>query len=338
MREEWRDFSYDLAQKVAFPALMRSDGTATMTLTNPLFAGNARLNAAANNAPAMRRGESDETAVRLIQNALIGCGAATMRQSIRPDGTLDGDYGGETVRGVQRFQSMHGLVGEGRTGDGVVGRDTMQKLDEVAPRQPAQTNLTPGPTVTPPAETPTTARATGTVSLPTSAQMLEQYRRFRDVRGKPCQRDITNQCAIRMSVALMRCDIGFHFEGRIEYTHRGGGSCGVETPHNAGAQRLFDHMRTFWSFTDYRKGRNGLTADEIHQRVSGRPGIVFFKDCFTRAGSTKKVGDHIDYWDGSHTMNDLLNYNGPGERAADAGVDWGRWFEMSARDVYFLPL
>jgi hypothetical protein len=37
-------------------------------------------------------------------------------------------------------------------------------------------------------------------------------------------------------------------------------------------------------------------------------------------------------------MNDLLNYNGPGERAADAGVRWDRWFDMAERDVYFLPL
>ncbi len=314
-----------------------------MRLTNPLFAGNTRLENASENAPPMRRGEPDQEAVRLIQRALIANGAATMRRSIRADGSLDGDYGGETFRGVQRFQEMNGMTSGGRSGDGVVGRLTMRKLDEVTPNVPASTNLTPAaPQPTPPAETPSTTgparTATGAPQIPSADALLREYRRFRDVRGKPCQRDITNQCAIRMSVALMRCDIGFHFEGDIEYTHRGGGSCGVEVPHNAGAQRLFDHLKTFWTFTRYRKGRNGMTADEIHNAVRGRPGIIFFKDCFTRSGSTRKVGDHIDYWDGSHTMNDLLNYNGPGERAADAGVNWGRWFTMSERDVYFLPV
>jgi hypothetical protein len=248
-----------------------------MRLNHPLFAGIARLECAADNAPPLRRGEPDGDAVRRIQQALIACDAATMRRSIRADGTLDGDFGSETFRGVQRFQEMHGLVGTGCRGDGIVGRNTMRTLDEATPDEPVVTNLTPGrDRPTPPAETPSTTHTTGRVSLPSPAAILREYRRFRGVHGRPCQRPITNQCALRMSVALMRLDIGFHFEGSIEYTHRGGGSCGVEVPHNAGAQRLFDHMQTFWNFTRYRKGRNGMTANEIYRAVSGRSGVIFF--------------------------------------------------------------
>ena len=331
-----------------------------MSLSHPLFASNARIQSAAQNAPAMRRGEPDEAAVRLLQQALVACGAATMRRSRTPDGGFDGDYGGETHRGVERFQEMHGLTNTRGRGDGIAGRATWAKLDTATPRQASAPYVPGGAVVTsalagaraaaasaaasggtsapPPAETPATVQTPGRVSLPTPDAMLREYRRFRDVQGKPCQRGITNQCAIRMSVALMRCDIGFHFDNpRLEYTHRGGGSCGVDVPHNAGAQRLFDHLETLWSFTRYRKSRS-QTASDIHDHLRGRRGIVFFKNCFTRAGQSRKVGDHIDYWDGAHTMNDLLNYNGPGERAADAGINWGRWFTMTERDVYFLPL
>lgn len=314
-----------------------------MTLSNPDFAANARIRNAAENAPPMRRGEADAEAVRILQSALVRVGAATLRRSRAADGTLDGDYGGETVRAVQRFQQMMGLTGTDGRGDGIAGRTTWRALDRVttgAEPVPAAPPPAPANPATPPAETPATVRATSTVSLPAASRMLAEYRRFRDVAGKPCQRGITNQCAIRMSVALMRCDIGFHFDNpRLQYTHRGGGSCGVDQPHNAGAQRLFDHLRTIWTFTKYdKRGSTPFTALQIYAAVTGRPGIIFFKNCFTRAGSTEKVGDHIDYWDGAHTMNDLLDYHGPGERDPGEARNWHHFFEKSEREVWFCPI
>ena len=309
-------------------------------LTNPLFAGNARLVRAAENAPAMRRGESDREAVRILQNALVGVEAATMRRSIRPDGTLDGDFGSETVQGVKRFQEQHGLVGRSGRGDGIVGRLTLHELDTHAPHTPVPVTVTNGPAPTPRAETSGTLATTSSVRLPTAADMQREYRRFREVRGRPCGRnDIRNQCAIRMSVALMRCDIGFFFDtSHIRWTHSATNRhCGTGIAHNASASRLFPYLRRFWTFQHFvKRGANARTARQIRDAVSGRPGIMYFENCFQ--GGPNVGGDHIDYWDGSLVMNDLLNYNGPGEREPGDGVTSARFFRNSRRNIWFLPL
>lgn len=309
-----------------------------MPLTNPLFRNNARIRDAAENSPAMRRGERNEEAVRILQNALIAVNAATMRRSIRSDGTLDGDYGGETVAGVARFQAMVGQAEEGRSGDGVAGRLTWAALDERAPHQPVPVSITASPAVTPRAES-TETLGPGSVRTPTATALLREYRRFREVNGLPCGQDITNQCAIRMSVALMRCDIGFHFDRtRIRYTHSATNRrCGTGVPHNASASRLIAYLQGFWHFQRYRKtGANAMTAEQIQRAISGRPGIIYFEDCFERADGS--AGDHIDFWDGSRVMNDRLNYNGPGEREAGEGPSSARWFRNIPRELLFLAI
>ena len=310
-----------------------------MPLTNPLFRDNERIGRAAQNAPAMSRGERNHPAVAILQNALIGVGAATMRRSIK-DGELDGKYGTETVEGVKRFQVSVGLANTMGHADGIAGRNVWRELDRAAPQQAAPISVTRGTEIViPPAETPTTTRNPPGVRMPTPTAMIREYRRFRDLDrpGKPCDRDITHQCAIRMSVALMRCDIGFHFNNpSLEYTHQGGGRCGIDVPHNAGAQRLFDHMRTIWHFTRYRTtGRNRQTWREIAARCVGRPGLIFFKDLAGPRRSGR--GDHIDYWDGQATMNDLLNYNADDERSHDEIGDPLHFFRK-ATEVFFLPL
>ncbi len=311
-----------------------------MTLTNPLFAGNERIRRAARNAPPMARGEPDQDAVRILQQALIGVGAATMRRSI-VNGVLDGQFGGETHEGVKRFQVMRGLTDQNANADGTAGRQTWQELDRQAPHHPVSVNLSPGAAQgTPPAETPTTTRrSSGPPRLPNPTDLYAEYQLFRDLDrpGKPCDRDITHQCAIRMSVALMRCDIGFHFTNpALRFTHRGGGTCGVDVPHNAGAQRLFDHLTTFWQFVRYRKsGRGAPTWRQIAERCASRQGIVFFKDLASRRNGGR--GDHIDYWDGQATMNDLLAYNAPDERSHQEIGDRLHFFRK-ATEVHFLAL
>lgn len=312
-------------------------------LTNPLFANTPRFLRAEGNAPPMRRGEGDRDAVRILQNALIGVGVATMRRSIRPDGTLDGDYGTETVQAVRRFQRKVGLVDNTGQGDGVVGRNTLRALDAEAPRQPVPVTVmatlagTQTQTPTPRAETPQTTVTTA-VRLPTPAAMLREYQRFRDVRGLPCGQDIRNQCAIRMSVALMRCDIGFFFDRtQIRFTHSATNRrCGTGVEHNASASRLFGYLRGIWQFRHYDKGGpHGMAAQRIQDAVANRCGIVYFEDCFN--GGPGVGGDHIDYWDGAMTMNDRMNYNGPGEREA-GDVSTARWFRNSRRNIWFLAL
>ncbi|POF29586.1 T6SS effector amidase Tae4 family protein [Roseibium marinum] len=310
-----------------------------MPLSNPQFRDNARIRNAAENAPPLRRGDPDQEAVRILQNALISVGSASMRRSIRPDGTLDGDYGGETVAAVARFQAIAGLAEEGRTGDGVAGRLTWKVLDERAPRAPVPVSITPAPSITPRAETERTL-GPGAVRLPTAATLLREYQTFRDVQGMPCgQESVTNQCAVRMSVALMRADIGFHFDrSRIRHTHSATNRrCGTDVAHNASASRLIDYLRGIWTFQRFSKaGSDSMTAEQIERTLSGPPGIIYFEDCFRRSDGTS--GDHIDFWDGSRVMNDRLNYNGPGEREAGEGPSSRRWFRNIRRNLWFLAI
>ena len=101
-----------------------------MPLQSPRFAGNERLQRAANNSPALRAGESGE-AVKLLQQALIDLGFP-MPISTRRSGSPDGIYGNETSTRIREFQAKNGLGL-----DGVAGRDTLNKMDALLKGGPA---------------------------------------------------------------------------------------------------------------------------------------------------------------------------------------------------------
>jgi peptidoglycan hydrolase-like protein with peptidoglycan-binding domain len=95
-----------------------------MPLTSPRFAGNVRLQKAAANNPALAKGESGE-AVVIVQQTLIDLGFAipiSTRKTGRPDGIL----GDETARTIKAFQAREGLAQ-----DGIAGRDTLARLNEL---------------------------------------------------------------------------------------------------------------------------------------------------------------------------------------------------------------
>jgi len=98
-----------------------------MALKSPRFAQNARLQRAANNDPPMSGRDCGE-AVRLLQQALIDLGFP-MPISTRKHGSPDGIYGRETAQTVRNFQSKYRLQV-----DGLAGRQTLGKLDELFPR------------------------------------------------------------------------------------------------------------------------------------------------------------------------------------------------------------
>lgn len=97
-----------------------------MALTSPRFAPVDRLQKAALNRPAMNWGEVGEP-VRLVQQALIELGAS-MPITLKKHGSPDGIFGDETFGSVRAFQAKHGLVA-----DGIVGRNTLSKLDHLFP-------------------------------------------------------------------------------------------------------------------------------------------------------------------------------------------------------------
>jgi len=311
-----------------------------MFLKNPMFRDNLRIRNAALNAPPMRRGERDKEAVRILQNALIAVKASTMRRSIRPDGTLDGDYGSETVAAVARFQGAVGQAVNGsKTGDGIAGRLTWKALDERAPHRPVPTSITAAPLITPRAETLQTQNRNKIV-LPTKSLLLREYEKFREVDGRPCGQGKLHQCAVRMSVALMRSDIGFYFDDKkIDYTHTATNpKCGTGTAHNMSSRRLFNYLASIWQFQRFKKsGAGSMTWQKIRDAVSGKAGIVFFEKCFS-ANDPDVGGNHIDLWDGKRVMNDRMNYNGPGEHKPEDGPLSDRWFRDAKGDVYFLAI
>jgi len=291
----------------------------------------------------MRRGERDTVAVALLQQALRDLNIATMRRSINADGTFDGDYAGETFQTVRKFQEDNGMTNSRGHGDGIVGRDTVGALDVMAATQ-GLTPVAPLPpsSVTPAVETQSTLPV-GDPRIPSAARLRQEYGRFIDSGGLPCNATrtdgpITNQCAIRLSIALGRADIGFHMRaapGVRLFVHRAGSqNCGghIEVPHDARAQRIYDHISSFWNFTTYRINARQSGAD-VYNRVIGTPGIVFFDNIGTATATAG--GDHIDFFDGTRIMNDELNYSAPGE---PRGRNANTTFADTRTAIYFLPI
>ena len=104
-------------------------------LKSPRFAGNTRLEHAFDNNPPMQLGEPSGEPVKIVQQALIDDGFA-MPITTKKLGEPDGKFGSETFKTVQGFQSKYRLLENG-VADGVVGRHTMGKLDELYANAPA---------------------------------------------------------------------------------------------------------------------------------------------------------------------------------------------------------
>ncbi len=97
-----------------------------MSLKSPRFASNERLQSAASNDPVLARG-AISAAVRVIQQALIDL-RFPLPISTKKFGSPDGVFGAETKSRVRDFQRKSGL-----SPDGIVGKNTMHKLDELLP-------------------------------------------------------------------------------------------------------------------------------------------------------------------------------------------------------------
>jgi peptidoglycan hydrolase-like protein with peptidoglycan-binding domain len=97
-----------------------------MALTSPRFAPIPQCQDAANNSPPMQMGAKGP-GVAAVQEGLIDLGFS-MPISTKRFGVADGIYGGETAGCVRTFQQQQSL-----TPDGVVGKNTMAKLDELLP-------------------------------------------------------------------------------------------------------------------------------------------------------------------------------------------------------------
>jgi peptidoglycan hydrolase-like protein with peptidoglycan-binding domain len=96
-----------------------------MALRSGRFAKNARLVQVSNNNPSMRQGEKGE-AVAIVQQSLVDLGFAMPITTNDGRSLADGIFGQETFRVVKLFQTKNGLAA-----DGIVGRNTIAKLDDL---------------------------------------------------------------------------------------------------------------------------------------------------------------------------------------------------------------
>ena len=90
----------------------------TVTLLAPLWAGNARVQRAANNQPPMRQGEGDRVAVKLLQQALIESGFPMAAGA-------DGAFGPQTAGAVVAAEKQFAFTVDA----GIAGREVLGALD-----------------------------------------------------------------------------------------------------------------------------------------------------------------------------------------------------------------
>lgn len=144
-------------------------------------------------------------------------------------------------------------------------------------------------------------------------QAYEDYRRDRS----PCKAGITNQCAVRMSVALERCGFsigGFEPAARV---HRNRPACRLAIPHVLGADELQRYLRRVMGrFEEFPRAR----VSTAQTSVTGRRGIIYFNNCFRRTPGGPSTGDHIDLWNGTAYYNMLLDVSAGGGVAASASL------------------
>ncbi|MDF0729350.1 type VI secretion system amidase effector protein Tae4 [Pseudomonas entomophila] len=106
--------------------------------------------------------------------------------------------------------------------------------------------------------------------------------------ASPCDGPWDNQCAIRMSIAL-------NGEHTIKVNARTYSEPRCAHDHARGAESLAN-----WLWKHHLGAPLQLSGSAADRRkLSEKRGIIFFKDCFARAGQSfeNRTGDHIDLWD-----------------------------------------
>ena len=120
--------------------------------------------------------------------------------------------------------------------------------------------------------------------------------------GSPCDGPWENQCAIRLSLTLnaeMTITVNKDTYSEPKCAHG----------HARGAESLAN-----WLWESSHLGRPKVYTDgaKAKRELNTKTGIIFFKDCFTRAGETKRRGDHIDLWN----KGIAKTYDDPGNKSA----------------------
>ncbi|MDM4018234.1 type VI secretion system amidase effector protein Tae4 [Roseiconus lacunae] len=122
---------------------------------------------------------------------------------------------------------------------------------------------------------------------------------FHAMPNRPCTNSsFSNQCAIRVSHALMDCDVDL---SGLNATRCWNDTSKYIGKHIIRAEEFGNALK--------RKSLPGLgklqtvEAGEYQTELNGKRGIVFFKDYWQRSGETiaNRSGDHIDLWNQNRT-------------------------------------
>ena len=123
--------------------------------------------------------------------------------------------------------------------------------------------------------------------------------------GKP---NFPNQCAIRLGVSLAKCGVKtYHIPGAIHCWHKHDKSLG----HIIRAEELANGLNRY-IIPGLQKVVK-VSPDDFAKELSGKRGIIFFKDYWQRTNNGKKEsfrnrsGDHIDLWNG-HRITDWRSW------------------------------
>ena len=119
----------------------------------------------------------------------------------------------------------------------------------------------------------------------------------------PCDQGWGNQCAIRMSLAL-------NGEGVVRINPKTYSEPKCRHGHARGAESLAN-----WLWRQLFRPQIFTSGATAKSRLANKQGIIFFKNCFTRAGQARRLGDHIDLWDKGTTR-------GFSDRDNDAAQVW----------------
>ena len=168
------------------------------------------------------------------------------------------------------------------------------------------------------------------VARPQYALLQRGYEAYR-ANSLPCQRGVTNQCAVRMSIALGRAGFGFESFSPRARVHSGGPPCGTDNmEHLLGAQELANFLKlSLGNPTVIRPQRVAGGCAHAFSQLRGQTGIVYFNNCFSRATGGPQVGDHIDLFNGTQYYNQILHPRAGGDEGSGGDL-FGRadqiWF------------
>lgn len=165
---------------------------------------------------------------------------------------------------------------------------------------------------------------------PSFNNVRDCFEEYRNEKG-PCKGGVDNQCAVRMSVALVRSGLGldrFQTPSRIHNARR---SCRLAIPHVIGAEELEKYLRTALGKPLEFSYRDMSRPDLVMQCLRGSTGITYFNNIFKRHGQSTAKGDHIDLFDGQRCYNEILGIT-PGGSTSSATMSF---FDRADRVSFF---